>query len=69
MFSGFFLAMAVVCIALGIKLRQTEEVHAVAATCAGVLSSVCSFVMAPPSMQLLLGLGVIGMARFFPLRP
>jgi|GEM_PF-2933489 len=69
MFSGFFLAVAVVCIALGIKLRRTEEVHAVAATCAGLLSSAYSFCMAPPSMQLLLGLGAIGMTRFLPLRP
>lgn len=69
MFSGFFLATAVVCIVLGIKLRQTEEVHAVAATCAGLLSSFCSFLIAPPSVQLVLGLGVLGLVRFYPLRP
>lgn len=68
MFSGFFLAMAVLCLILGIKLRQIEEVHAVAATCAGLLSSICSFIIAPPSIQLLLGLGCLGLIRFYPLR-
>lgn len=68
MFSGFFFVVAVICIILGIKLRQIEEVHAVAATSAGLLSSFCSFVIAPPSVQLLLGLSFWGLIHFYPLR-
>lgn len=68
MFSGFFMVIAVVCIALAIKFRQTEEVHAVAATCAGLLSSACSYALAPPSAQFVLGLMMLGVARLLPLR-
>ena len=68
MYSGFFLVMAVFCLFLGSKLKRIEEVHAVAATCAGLLSSFCSFFIAPPSIQLLLGLGFLGLIRFYPLR-
>ncbi len=68
MFSGFFLVMAVFCLVLGIKLKEIEEVHAVAAICAGLLSSICSFLIAPPSAQLFLGLGFVGLMRFYPLR-
>ncbi len=68
MFSGFFMAVAVICIALAIKLRKTEEVHAIAATCAGLLSTLCSYVLAPPSAQLLLGLITLGVVRLLPLR-
>ncbi|QUY41086.1 hypothetical protein HRE53_03725 [Acaryochloris sp. 'Moss Beach'] len=68
MFSGFFLAIAFVCITLAIKLRRTEEVHAVAASCAGLLSSMCSFVLAPPSAQLAMTLMMVGIVRWLPLR-
>ena len=68
MFSSFFLVVAVICIVLGIKLRQIEEVHAIAATSAEFLSSFCSFVIAPPSMQLLLGLSFWSLIHFYPLR-
>lgn len=68
MFSSFFLAIAVVCIALAIKLRKTEEVHSIAATCAGLLSSMFSYVLAPPSAQLILGLMMLGVIRLLPLR-
>lgn len=68
MFSGFFFVVAVICIILGIKLRPVEEVHAIAATSAGLLSSFCSFLIAPPSLQLLLGLSFGGLVYFYPLR-
>jgi len=68
MFSGFFMAIAVICIAFAIKLRKTEEVHAIAATCAGLMSSLCSYVLAPPSAQLALGLMMLGAMRWLPLR-
>lgn len=68
MFSGFFLAIAVVCITFAIKLRKTEEVHSIAATFAGLLSSLCSFVLAPPSAQLAMTVMMVGIVRWLPLR-
>ncbi len=68
MFSSFFLVIAVVCIGFAIKLRRTEEVHSIAATCAGLLSSMCSFVLAPPSAQLAMTLMMVGVVRLLPLR-
>lgn len=68
MFSGFFLVIALVCITLAIKLRRTEEVHSIAATCAGLLSSLCSFALAPPSAQLAMTLVMVGIVRWLPLR-
>jgi len=64
----YLLTLAIALVVIGTKLKQTEQVHSIALNCTGLISVTWGFTLAPPSVQLLLGLLLFGLVQFYSLR-
>jgi len=64
----YLIVLAIALAVMGKKVQQTEQVHSIAINCTGLLSITWGFTLAPPSVQLLLGLLLFGVVQFYSLR-
>ena len=64
----YLIVLAIALAVIGRKLQKTEQVHSIALNCTGLLSVTWGFTLAPPSIQLLLGLLLFSVIQFYSLR-